>query len=147
MICIDSDVFLIDLRYPADARAAATRAFLAGAARRGNGVTTIFNLLEICGVLSFNLGEQPLIELFAHFPRRYRVRVLPAHGLDRHLPALRLRAVLAVMQRKAALGDALIAALVNELRNELDGFVTWNEAHFRGRLAVPVWTPATVPAA
>ena len=44
-----------------------------------------------------------------------------------------------------AFGDALIAALVNRLHSALGAFVTWNDVHFRGRLAVPVFTPATYP--
>ena len=54
-----------------------------------------------------------------------------------------LRQVLNTMQRKMALGDALIATLVNRLHNTLQAFVTWNAVHFQGRLAVPIFTPAT----
>ncbi len=74
MICIDSDVFLIDLRYPTDRRASETRAFLDHTAASGEGATTAFNLLEIAGVLSFNLNPQQLLELYIHFPARYHVR-------------------------------------------------------------------------
>jgi len=38
MICIDSDVFLIDLRYPIDRRASETRAFLDHTAASGEGI-------------------------------------------------------------------------------------------------------------
>jgi hypothetical protein len=42
-----------------------------------------------------------------------------------------------------ALGDALIATLVNRLHNTLQAFVTWNDVHLQGRLTVPIFTPAT----
>ena len=84
MILVDSDVFLIDLRYRRDKRFAANRAFLDWLAASGQGSTTIYNLLEICGVLSFNLNRQQLAEVQTHFARRYHVRVMP--GLDPRAP-------------------------------------------------------------
>jgi len=143
VICLDSDLFLIDLRYPRDRRVRQTRAFLDWVARSGNGATTVFNLLEVGGVLSFNLNPQQLIDFYMHFPRRYRVQVLPDHDPRRPLPGVRVSEIRRVMQERAAFGDALIAAQVNRLRRVLDAFVTWNDVHFRGRLAVPVFTPAT----
>lgn len=80
MIFVDSDVFLIDLRYPRDRRVSPNAEFLKGIYRRGDGLTTIFNLLEICGVLSFNLSPRQLRELYAYLPTRYRVAVGPGHG-------------------------------------------------------------------
>ncbi len=106
----------------------------------------MFNLLEVVGLLSFNLNEQQLLDFYVHFPRRYKVRVLPYQDPRQRFPGLRLGEVLRVMQKRAAFGDALIAAQVNRLHPELDAFVTWNDEHFRGRLAVPVFTPATFPA-
>ena len=145
MICIDSDVFLIDLRYPADRRAATTRLFLKTMAGSGAAATTVFNLLEVTGVLSFNLSDQQVVDFYAHFPRRYNLKVLPYHDVARRLPALPLRQVLQTVQRKMAFGDALIATLVNRLHSALEAFVTWNDVHFQGRLAVPVFTPTTYP--
>jgi hypothetical protein len=51
VICIDLDVFLIDLRYPADRRTPATRAFLETVAGSGSAATTVFNVLEVTGIL------------------------------------------------------------------------------------------------
>lgn len=144
MICIDSDVFLIDLRYPTDPRAPVTRQFLEEVARSGLGATTVFNLLEVTGILSFNLSQPQVVEFYVHFPTRYRVRVLPYHDPVRSVPGLRIAELLRVMRWKASFGDALIAALVNRMR-DVRAFVTWNEDHFRGRIAVPVFTPETCP--
>lgn len=145
MICIDSDIFLIDLRYSRDRRSRQNRAFLDWVAQAESGATTVFNLLEVTGLLSFNLNEQQLLDLYIHFPRRYKVRVLPHHDPRQRLPGLPLGEVIHVMQKRAAFGDALIAAQANRLRADLEAFVTWNDEHFRGRVAVPVFTPATFP--
>ncbi len=145
MICIDSDIFLIDLRYARDRRAPQNRAFLEWVAQSEAGVTTVFNLLEVTGLLSFNLNEQQLLDFYVHFPRRYKVRVLPYQDPDQRLPGLRLLEVLRVMQKRAALGDAIIAAQANRLHASIEAFVTWNDEHFRSRLVVPIFTPATFP--
>jgi predicted nucleic acid-binding protein len=143
MILIDSDVFLIDLRYPRDRRAGQNRAFLDRIGRSGNGATTVINLLEVTGILSFNLNPQQVAEFYTHFPRRYQIRVVPAHDPRQRLSALRVSEVLQEVQTKMAFGDALIAALVRQLSPEVEAFVTWNDQHFRGRLMPPVLTPAT----
>lgn len=143
MICVDSDIFLIDLRYSRDRRSRQNREFLHWVRQADRGATTVLNVLEVAGVLSFNFNEQQLLELYVHFPQRFGVRILPYHDPRRRLPALRLGEVLSVMQKRAAFGDALIAALVNRLASDLQAFVTWNEEHFRDRLMVPVFTPAT----
>ncbi len=105
----------------------------------------MFNLLEVAGLLSFNLNEQQLVDFYAHFPRRYGVRVLPYHDPRQRLPALPLSEILRVIQKRAAFGDALIATMVNRLHSEMEAFITWNDQHFRGRLVVPVFTPGTFP--
>ena len=66
MIFVDSDVFLIDIRYARDRRFDVNARFLQRLRARGDGMTTIFNVLEICGVLSFNLNSRQLMELYAY---------------------------------------------------------------------------------
>lgn len=145
MICIDSDVFLIDLRYPRDRRARATRSFLTFIGTSGDGATTVVNLLEIAGVLSFNLNAQQIVDFYAHFPGRYNVQILPAHDPRLRLPDLRVLDILQIMQRRASFGDALVAATVQRLQRGIEAFVTWNEAYFQGRVPVPVYSPETFP--
>ncbi|MHB8731351.1 MAG: hypothetical protein ACYDAB_06125 [bacterium] len=145
MICIDSDIFLIDLRYKTDRRAAQTRAFLEDVRASGHGATTIFNLLEVAGVLSFNLNPHQLLEFCALLPARYGIDVLPSPDLRGTLPGLPVGEVLEVIRHQAAFGDALIAVLVNRLREQVTSFVTWNERHFQGRVSVPVFTPVNFP--
>lgn len=66
-VFVDSDVFVRDLRYPRDQKTAANKKFLDKMGRDFSAVTSIFNLLEICGILSFQLNEQELIDLYRDF--------------------------------------------------------------------------------
>ncbi len=104
-------------------------------------------MLEITGVLSFKLNAQQLLDFYAHFPRRYNVRVLPSHDPRARLTHVRVADVLRVMQQKAAFGDAVVAAVVSRVQPSLEAFVTWNEVHFRKRVPVALFTPADVPTA
>ena len=79
---IDTPGFVIDLRYKRDRHFPSNRAFLDRIAREGKAATTIFNLLEVCGIMSFNLNERQLKELFHYFPQHYNVDVLPHHALE-----------------------------------------------------------------
>lgn len=56
LIVVDTNVFVIDLRYPRDRHFSVNRRFLHGLAQTGKGGTTILNVLEVCGILSFNLN-------------------------------------------------------------------------------------------
>lgn len=116
MIFVDSDVFLIDLHYPRDRRVSPNAKFLKGIYRRGDGLTTIFNPLEICGVLSFTLSPRQLRELYAYFPTRYRVAVGPRARPQDLAASTRVSAILRVMEQKASLGDAQIIALLEAMR-------------------------------
>lgn len=51
MDLLDSDIFVLDLRYPNDARQEANRSFLQRSGQRR--ATTIYNVLEVCGIMSF----------------------------------------------------------------------------------------------
>ena len=62
-IFIDTNVFIIDLRYRHDLNFKTNRNFLDFIARHDKGVTSLINLLEICGLLSFNLNQQQILEL------------------------------------------------------------------------------------
>src|ERR1041384_3081635 len=97
-----------------DRNFAANRTFLDRIAAGYAGATTIFNLIEVCGILSFNLGRQQLVELFHYFPRHYRVEVLPHSTLESALPAFRTADLLDKISTKASFGDALIAAVVEK---------------------------------
>jgi hypothetical protein len=141
MIFLDSNVFVIDLRYADDPSFAVNRRFLDRTREERAGITGILNVLETCGILSFNLSARHLVELLTHFDRRYGVIVVPGCDWDTRLPAPTVRRVLEQMQRRMSFKDAEIALLVEEHREGIDAFVSWNAKHFRGKLSVPALTP------
>ena len=141
MIFLDSNLFVIDLRYPDDVHYRVNRRALDRLGRQAVGMTSVLNVLEVCGILSFNLSPSSLLELYVHFARRYRVTVVPGGGYDTCLPAPTARDVLARMETRMALKDAEIALVVEQHAISLDAFLSWNARHFVGRLAVPALTP------
>jgi hypothetical protein len=141
VIFADSNLFVIDLRYPDDADYRMNRRALDRLNREGTGMTSILNVLEVCGILSFNLSASALHALYVHFARRYRLTVIPGGGYDTRLPAPPVRDLLAKMEKRMALKDAEIALAVEEQGSNLDAFVSWNAKHFSGKLSVPAVTP------
>jgi hypothetical protein len=141
LIFIDSNLFVIDLRYPNDAYYRTNRRALDRIGGRGLGMTSLLNVLEVCGILSFNLSPASLTDLYVHFARRYRLTVVPGGGEETPLPAPTARQVLGRMEGGMALKDAEIALVVDSNAAGLDAFLSWNAKHFAGRLAVPALTP------
>jgi hypothetical protein len=138
---IDTPVFVIDLRYKRDRHFSANRAFLDRVAKEGHAATTIFNLLEVCGILSFNLNDEQLREMLHYFPQHYNVDVLPHSTLESPLPALKTGDLFDVISRKTSFGDALIISAVERHIPGTAGFVSWDARHFKGRLSIPALTP------
>jgi hypothetical protein len=141
LIVVDTNVFVINLRYPRDRHFPVNRRFLHGLTQTGRGVTSIFNVLEVCGILSFNFNTQQLRELFHHFSQRYQVQILPFATLDRPLPLLSGTDLFGYLEQKASFGNALLMATI---ANHLPGaaqFISWDAPHFRGKIHLPVWTP------
>ena len=141
VIFADSNLFVIDLRYPDDADYRVNRRALDRLARDENGVTSVLNVLEICGILSFNLSNVALHALYIHFARRYRIAVVPGGDYETRLPAPTVRELLARMEKRMALKDAEIALAVEQHAAVLSAFVSWNAKHFVGKLGIPALTP------
>lgn len=140
-VFIDSDIFVRDLRYPRDARTKINQRFLQKVRSRGvAGATSIFNLLEICGILSFNLTGEELLGIYSGLARLYNVQILypalPAGELDYDLAT-----IFCQIQKRQSLGDAEVSFVVNRFADQITAFVSWNAVHFAGRLLVPSKTP------
>jgi hypothetical protein len=140
VIFVDSNLFVIDLRYPGDPVYRVNRRALARLAQQGTGVTSVLNVLEVCGILSFNLSAAALHGLYVHFARRFRITVLPGSDYATLLPAPTAGELLGNMEKRMALKDAEIALAV-EHQTAVDAFVSWNAKHFTGKLGVPALTP------
>lgn len=141
MIFVDSNLFVIDLRYSNDPDHRVNRRALDRLAADGSGLTSVLNVLETCGILSFNLSVSALHSLYVHFAQRYRLTLVPGGGYDTHLPAPAVRDVLARMEKGMALKDAEIALAVEQHAANLTAFLSWNAKHFAGKLSVPAVTP------
>jgi predicted nucleic acid-binding protein len=141
LVLIDTNVFVIDLRYRQDTHYRANRRFLDAIGEAGTGFTTIVNLLEICGILSFNLNERQLRELWVYFEQKYKVTVLPDSGLDGTLPSVRIREVFEWIKRKLSFGDAYILAVALKQMPSVSTMITWDKEHFKGKFKGAIYTP------
>ena len=139
---IDTNVFVIDRRYRRDRNYAANRRFLDAVKRERSGFTTTINLLELCGILSFNLNEHQLQTVWDGFTRHYGVGVLPVPAADASLPPFPIRDVLGYLRRRMALGDALFLLTANRHLAFAKTLVTWDREHFADRFPGRVATPA-----
>ncbi len=142
MIFVDSDLFVIDLRYQRDVKYTVNKQLLDHLIKENLITTSIFNILEVCGILSFNLNEQQLLDLYHHFPRKYNLKDITHLNVSDALPSFRLSLIIELMSRKASLGDTLIICSVLEKINEIDCFISWNASHFAGIIPKPTLTPA-----
>jgi len=141
VVFIDTNIFIIDLRYKNDINYKTNRDFLDFIARNGKGITSIINLLEVCGILSFNLNRQQTLELFYYFPEKYGLEIIPSPHIDSFLPEASLKDLMDIICEKASFGDALIANLINNLLAEKALFVSWDALHFKNLLSVKALTP------
>jgi predicted nucleic acid-binding protein len=145
LVLIDTNVFVIDLRYKQDTHYRANRRFLDLIAEAGTGLTTVINLLGICGILSFNLNARQLLELWVYFEHKYHVTVLPDPALDGTLPSLRVREIFEWIQKKLSFGDAFLLAAALKQSPTLSRMVTWDKEHFKGKFPGDLFTPAEYP--
>ena len=140
MVLIDSDVFVLDLFYPDDPRTAANSRFID--LEMPEVSTTIFNVLEVCGIASFSRTAEQVEALFHEFHQIYGLRILypdwesPSAGdLVRRLVARTFDRILLKMD----FSDALILSTAESAGGEV--LVTWNIRHFEGRTSLRVVTP------
>ena len=141
LVFIDTNIFVIDLRYRRDIHYDNNLAFLNAVAEKRVGFTTIINLLELCGILSFNLNEKQLLELWFYFQDKYRVTVLPAPDLTSSFPTLGIQELFDVLKNRASLGDALMLTIAAKYLSFVSALVTWDDEHFRNQFPGTVLTP------
>jgi predicted nucleic acid-binding protein len=144
-VFIDSDIFVRDLRYPNDAQSTPNNRFLKSI-KSGHlkGVTSVFNLLEVCGILSFDLSPDQLMKLFENFTQLYNIQILyPATASVEFQYDIPL--IIQGIVSKQALGDAQVSYVIRRFASDLKYLVTWNKPHFEDRLPIPVFTPTELP--
>ncbi len=140
-VFIDTNVFIIDLRYKNDINFKTNRDFLDFIAKQGKGITSNINLLEVCGILSFNLNQQQILELFHYFPAKYKIDIIPSNDIDSFIPKTSIREIMNMIYKKASFGDALIANFIKSFLTKNTIFVSWDAVHFKNLLAIKTLTP------
>ena len=141
-VFIDTDIFVRNLRYRDDKNIIENDRFLDLVKEKGiTGFTSIYNLLELCGILSFNLSSESLLRLYGGFKKRFQLRqILFGTFSDENL-IININKVFSQLLKKMSFGDALIAACVEYHGDLIEGFVSWNVKHYKGKLDVDVFTP------
>ncbi len=100
MIFIDTDVFVIDLRYHRDPKYPENSRFLQVIAENAKATTSCYNVLETCGILAFNLNRKQLYELYHYMPRKYNLHKVAPLKSGEKLPSLRISALMDVIAEK-----------------------------------------------
>ena len=142
LILIDTNIFVIDLRYKRDINYGSNVRFLDYIAGSGTGFTTLVNLLELCGILSFNLNDKQLIDLWSYFEKRYGISVLPPPDMNSDFPALSMESLFDQIRKRIPLGEALILAVAAQYLPFVSTFVTWDKTHFKEKFPGRVITPS-----
>jgi predicted nucleic acid-binding protein len=141
LILIDTNVFVIDLRYKRDTNFKLNKSFLSFVAQNGSGFTTIVNLLELCGILSFNLNKEQLLDLWTYFQDRYKITVLPEPNLESDFPSIEINRLFGILSKKTSFGDALMISAAEKYLSFVSTMVTWDDVHFKDKFDGNVLTP------
>ena len=141
LILIDTNIFVIDLRYKRDANFQVNQTFLSAIALSANGFTTIINLLELCGILSFNLNRDQLLDLWSYFEDRYKITVLPEPKIQTTFPGIKIDRLFEKLCKKTSFGDALMMIVAEKHLPFVETMVTWDNEHIKDRYNGEVLTP------
>ncbi|MCC6499483.1 MAG: hypothetical protein IT313_04355 [Anaerolineales bacterium] len=145
MVVIDTDVLLLAFAYPNDDRQKINQKFLE-TVQTAQPATTIYNVMEILGQLSFNLSAEQLDRWQDWLVNAYDLtivwdidpeeRIVPEtwHEILYERPIRKMRTV------RMAFVDALILSAAERALN-VNHFVTWNARHFKGKTTLSVLTP------
>ena len=142
MILLDSDVLLIDIRFPRDVHFAVNQQVLERL-RTGThevGITAQV-LLEVVGILSFNISNSKIPVLVRQLVQQYRLIVAPDLSSHPDYAGCHVQELIDQMSHKMGLGDAVQAVQIARFASASECLLTWNARHFVGKLVVPVLTP------
>lgn len=143
MIFLDTNIFLIDRFFKRDLRYPVNKILLESISQIDAGVS-IFVLLELCGIASFNLSPEELSKWMYRFDRVYDVTIVYPR-IPNDLSGLQLfnnfiLNLYTEFEKKATLVDAI---LLKEAKAQgVSEIVTWNKRHFEHRSDIKVSTPA-----
>ncbi|HEY2412007.1 MAG TPA: hypothetical protein VGI40_07180 [Pirellulaceae bacterium] len=141
MIVLDTDILVLDLRFPRDSRHSSNRRFLNYVKHRIPLALTSHTLLEVIGKLSFGVKPANISKLHLQLPHQYGFQVLPHLTPKAAYAGCTIGEILSAIERRMALGDAINAAQIEKFVPAADCLITWNAKHYQRKLQIPVITP------
>jgi hypothetical protein len=142
MVLLDSNLFVIDRFFPRDTHYQTNHAFVQTLPTLEAGLS-IFTLLELCGIASFNLSPKELRTWLHDFSTRYQVHVLDPWGIGSEASqvwfGLFLKQLSGQITQKMTFGDAVLLREAEQYA--VAAIITWNIKDFVRRTAIPVFTP------
>lgn len=142
MIAIDSDVLAVHHIFVNDARFPENLRFMERSANYERGVT-IYNLLELCGILSSADKAVEARMLFQRYLTAADMQVLypPVHlESPAEYWAVHNEELMQRIMRGMRLGDAVVLWVAESVNCE--AIVTWNKRHFDGKTSLQLYTPS-----
>lgn len=143
MIAIDTDVLAVYHLFHNDPRYEATKKLFIKLNDQPKAIT-IFNILELCGILASANRVKDSKTVFDRYLEAEDSIVLfpPLTGESaKNLWTTLVSECLSRIQRGLRLGDAVILWTL-ETNQDIDSFITWNTKHFKERTSIKIMTPA-----
>lgn len=143
MIAIDTDVLAIYHIFHRDLRCETTTRFFEKISEQTKAVT-IFNLLELCGILACANRTQDSKVLFdSIFGAEDVVVLFPSivSVSEKDFWATLVSECFTRIQRGMRLGDAVILWTLETCGNDCT-FITWNTRHFKEKTTINILTPS-----
>lgn len=143
MVLLDTNIFVLDRFFTRDEKYADNQLLINQLPKLDAGFS-LFSLLELCGISSFNLSPHELKRWMFHFSDIYSVTILEPIGVDSDVSAdawfgSYVLDTFDVLTRKITWGDAMIVQTAEQY--QADAIITWNQKHFVNRTTIPVYTP------
>lgn len=145
MVVIDSDVLLLAFAYPNDDRQKMNQKFLE-VVQTAQPATTIYNVMETLGQLSFNLSAEQLDGWQDWLVNAHNLTVIWDTDSKERVDHETWREIIyerpfqKMQTARMAFMDALILSSA-EHTPDVEFFVTWNAKHFKGKTSLTVLTP------
>ncbi len=108
--------------------------------------TTIYNVMEVLGQMSFNLSAEYLADWQNWFINAYNLNVIWNTNSKEQIDPETWREIIyerpfqKMQTVRMAFMDALILSLAERMP-DVEYFVTWNAKHFKGKTTLTVLTP------
>ncbi len=145
MVVIDSDVLLLAFAFQNDSRQEINQKFLEFV-QTAQPATTIYNVMEVLGQLSFNLSAERLDQWQSWLVDAYQLTVIWMADAEKEMEKESFRDELfdrpyqKMRDQRMSFMDALVLSLA-ERAPDVECFVTWNAKHFKGKTTLTVLTP------